>query len=191
MTIIDGIGLSGFRSFGPNMEYVGPFGKMNIIIGSNNSGKSNILLYISQYYNDTILKLQRNKPISFPELNRNVDTNEDELKISIGIQMGGGYHEEILNSIKEKNPPQFDAIESAIDWILNSEPLSNSTDLAWFTYEVASGRSDLSSTLTRSFANVGLPNNMNWSKLCSLLSLEAGGNRQARVEGVLNPYPAR
>jgi AAA15 family ATPase/GTPase len=47
---IDGIGLSGYRSFGSEHQLIGPFGKINLFIGQNNSGKSNILFFLKNHY---------------------------------------------------------------------------------------------------------------------------------------------
>ena len=47
---IDGIGISGYRSFGNKICRIGPFGKINIFAGQNNSGKSNILNYLVSLY---------------------------------------------------------------------------------------------------------------------------------------------
>lgn len=49
--LIDGIALGNYRSFGNELQYIGPFKKINIIIGQNNVGKSNIILFIKDYYN--------------------------------------------------------------------------------------------------------------------------------------------
>ncbi len=38
-----GFGISGFRSFGPDPQYIAPLNKINVFAGRNNSGKSNIL----------------------------------------------------------------------------------------------------------------------------------------------------
>jgi predicted ATPase len=45
-----GFGLAGYRSFGPRLQRVGPCRKINLLIGQNNSGKSNILRFIHDYY---------------------------------------------------------------------------------------------------------------------------------------------
>lgn len=47
---IHGLTIENFRSFSNTKEQAGPFGKINIIIGSNNSGKSNVLRYIRNVY---------------------------------------------------------------------------------------------------------------------------------------------
>lgn len=43
-----GLGISGYRSYGSDFVYFNDFGRMNIISGQNNSGKSNLLRVISR-----------------------------------------------------------------------------------------------------------------------------------------------
>ena len=45
-----GFGLSGYRSFGRQPQRIGPCKKVNLIVGQNNSGKSNILRFLHDYY---------------------------------------------------------------------------------------------------------------------------------------------
>lgn len=42
---LDGFAIAGYRSFGPDLVYIKDLGKINIFIGKNNSGKSNILRF--------------------------------------------------------------------------------------------------------------------------------------------------
>lgn len=48
MQLISGFGLAGFRSFGSPRQLVEPLGKINVFIGLNNSGKSNILSFVDK-----------------------------------------------------------------------------------------------------------------------------------------------
>ena len=43
---IDGFGISSYRSFGEELQLIGPCNKINFIIGQNNSGKSNVLRFL-------------------------------------------------------------------------------------------------------------------------------------------------
>jgi AAA15 family ATPase/GTPase len=43
--LIEGLSIGGFRSFGA-VQRIGPFKKVNVFVGANNSGKSNVLSYI-------------------------------------------------------------------------------------------------------------------------------------------------
>ena len=47
---IDGFGISGYRSFGAEPQLIGPCGKINLIVGQNNCGKSNVLRYLQDQY---------------------------------------------------------------------------------------------------------------------------------------------
>lgn len=46
---IHGFKISGYRSFGPEEQTIGPFNKINLFIGQNNSGKTNILKFIANH----------------------------------------------------------------------------------------------------------------------------------------------
>jgi chromosome segregation ATPase len=50
--LIHGFSLAGYRSFGPNLQRFGPCSKINLIVGQNNSGKSNVLRFICTKYNE-------------------------------------------------------------------------------------------------------------------------------------------
>jgi AAA15 family ATPase/GTPase len=49
--LLDGFVLSNYRSFGSEPQKIGPLKKINLFVGQNNSGKSNILLFIKKHYN--------------------------------------------------------------------------------------------------------------------------------------------
>ena len=49
MMYIDGFGISNYRSFQEN-QFFNDLDKINLFIGQNNSGKSNILYFIRDYY---------------------------------------------------------------------------------------------------------------------------------------------
>ncbi len=38
-----GFGISGYRSFGPETQFIAPLGRVNVFVGQNNAGKSNVL----------------------------------------------------------------------------------------------------------------------------------------------------
>ena len=48
--LLKGFGLSGYRSIGDELVKVAPLKKVNLIIGKNNAGKSNIIKFLSQQY---------------------------------------------------------------------------------------------------------------------------------------------
>ncbi len=60
---IEGFSISGYRSFGDEVQRIAPLDKVNLFIGQNNSGKSNILLFVSQHYSKIFNALKRNQAI--------------------------------------------------------------------------------------------------------------------------------
>lgn len=52
--LLDGFGFSGYRSFGSEFARIAPLKKINFIIGKNNSGKSNIVKYLSEQFSNFI-----------------------------------------------------------------------------------------------------------------------------------------
>ncbi|MCW5207055.1 hypothetical protein VU08_09065, partial [Desulfobulbus sp. F5] len=48
--IIPNLALAGYRSFGKELQYFDQFAKINLFIGKNNAGKSNVLRFLSEVY---------------------------------------------------------------------------------------------------------------------------------------------
>jgi AAA15 family ATPase/GTPase len=55
--MIQGFGFSGYRSVGKDLIKVGPLKKINLIIGQNNTGKSNIIRFLNEHYNNILNSL--------------------------------------------------------------------------------------------------------------------------------------
>ncbi len=50
MIIIPNLAIAGYRSFGREPQYFDQFAKINLFIGQNNAGKSNVLRFLSEVY---------------------------------------------------------------------------------------------------------------------------------------------
>lgn len=64
---IEGFGIAGYKSFGPEIQWAYPFGKVNVFIGPNNAGKSNLLLFIAEKYAYAVGKSQNPNEAPFFE----------------------------------------------------------------------------------------------------------------------------
>jgi AAA15 family ATPase/GTPase len=62
---IEGFGLAGYTSFGAAVQKIGPFRKINLFIGQNNSGKSNLLLFFKRRYEQFITSINSGTPSDF------------------------------------------------------------------------------------------------------------------------------
>src|SRR4051794_698431 len=92
---IDGFGIAGYRSFGSTIQRFGPCSKVNIFIGQNNSGKSNILSYLLTRYGRVASAAGTNsaKWQSGDNLDRHIGGNAS-FSAAFGIDLEGErYHQ--------------------------------------------------------------------------------------------------
>lgn len=78
-----GFGLSGYRSFGPELQRVGPCRKINLIIGQNNSGKSNLLNFVHDHYG----KLCGRDQWKLEQLEVNRSTSNSPCQLSLALSV--------------------------------------------------------------------------------------------------------
>lgn len=80
---LDGFGVAGYRSFGDDMQYIKDLSKVNIIIGKNNSGKSNIIRFVNLL---SLITIQNSKN-AFSQLNDLHRGKTTCNKISLALQI--------------------------------------------------------------------------------------------------------
>ncbi len=85
MNFIDGIAISNYRSFGPNVQKIGPCSKINIIIGKNNSGKSNILRLINFHLKRIFKYISEDKDPNFNFSDNDIHTGLTKSNIKFGF----------------------------------------------------------------------------------------------------------
>ena len=70
MTIlIKNLALAGYRSFGKAPQYFDKFAKINLLIGRNNAGKSNVIRFLDEIYP----KVEKRKNDEYDPLSRNLN----------------------------------------------------------------------------------------------------------------------
>lgn len=80
--------MSGYRSFGPEPQFVAPLAEINIFAGQNNSGKSNVLRLISVLENvrkplDPILDYHKGKRFSKPTIYLPLDASTKSIATAL------------------------------------------------------------------------------------------------------------
>ncbi len=64
--IIRNLAIAGYRSFGKEPQYFDKFSKINLLIGRNNAGKSNVLRFLSEVYPDGSQPIKKSRdPLSY------------------------------------------------------------------------------------------------------------------------------
>lgn len=126
---LDGFAISGYRSFGDELVRIDDLSKINIFIGKNNSGKSNILRFCNH-----LAKINQNQKYDGfnKELDYCVDIPNKEIKFSVQIKKGAPATGKIHHSLSEMLN-------------LESRPIVELEDSIWCTFSertIGQGSSD-------------------------------------------------
>lgn len=130
MSFLEGLGIGNYRSFGPNMQYIGPLGMMNIIIGHNNSGKSNILSFL--YHRLHQFTRPTNVDLINTKTDRHHKSTSDKFEVALGMHIHGKLREEI--SAANRDPSEARLVSTALEGILAQEEFPTQNGLKWFHF---------------------------------------------------------
>lgn len=131
--LIQGFALGGYRSFGNNIQRFSHFNKINLLIGQNNSGKSNVLRFL----NDVFPYLNNIRELKFDKLDVHILGNAPfvvGLQISLRIDEKREYRD-FLNVLE----PIFGAgspILGEVLMIFLEKAKINKTDNVWFAFNI-------------------------------------------------------
>lgn len=173
---IDGIGISGYRSFGSSHQLIGPFAKINLFIGQNNSGKSNILFFLKNHY----IPFITSNRLSFTKFDRHIGASPGRTEISIGVNLNG---EKLIRFIHDKSRSR---IRASLERIVKSRALSMESGVAWFKYTVDSLPYKISSDLINDLHKDSPIEENEWNTVWQLLTNMQGGGIKDWIEGTCN-----
>jgi len=174
---IDGIGISCYRSFGNEIQRIGPFHKVNLFIGQNNSGKSNLLLFLTRHYRECYTDASGQHTIpSFKSIDRHLGEESGKLTVAFAVSLVGPEYDALMEQYKDLVGRHAQLLSR----VLQSKTLTHGTNAAWFDYEVSWGASGLSLSrdmLSRIEAEHVLAN-QEWGMLWRRLTSHEGGALQ-------------
>jgi AAA15 family ATPase/GTPase len=132
--LLKGFGFSGYRSFGSDLVKIAPLKKINMIIGQNNVGKSNIINFLSSQYPHFVSKAkdvrtygEGQKPI-FNNIDHHISDIKAAQRISFPI-----FKDEIESYIVKKTGHNSNL--GYLKKLLTSNCFSDREGNVWFTYK--------------------------------------------------------
>ena len=123
---LEGIGIAGYRSFGPEMQRIGPFNKINLIIGPNNSGKSNFLRFLRYHYPN----IAQSKALKLEPLDRHIGDTQADFKYEIGLRIDGKLYQELMVKLVQSQQG-FQQVIDKVRQILTSDFFTQGDSLIW------------------------------------------------------------
>ncbi len=171
---IDGFSISGYRSFGKNVQRIGPLNKINIFAGQNNSGKSNILNYLMYQYGPIVQSVQsRSRQFKLGELDLPIRDWDGITRVEIGITHDSDSYKNIFT--------KFSLSGNLPDWlaaILKSDVLCGGANVAWFPFESPTGQIfSLDKKIIKELATA-MPDPRKWQLLWAEITRKGGGGLQ-------------
>lgn len=132
---IQAFGISCYRSFGAEPQLFPKLKKINLIIGQNNSGKSNVLRFLNHHYTQLVEYIRGGSIYYLKDLDRHLSAETGVHTFCIGIPLEGRGYEEWSEGIRQKI--QGKAEFANIEKILRTLSQAPDYSIAWFRYESA------------------------------------------------------
>jgi AAA15 family ATPase/GTPase len=174
--LLEGFGFSSYRSFGDNLVKIAPLKKVNLIIGQNNVGKSNIINFLAHQYAYFVSKAKKQKtPINvkpqFDEIDKHI-SKDSITNYRIAFPIMKKNIDEYIKGIVP-NSRQYEENKELIRIILNT--FQDDDENIWFVYKSNTPNGEF--ILDYKIDNI-LPilEPRQWSKLWNILTNMSGGD---------------
>jgi energy-coupling factor transporter ATP-binding protein EcfA2 len=195
-----GFGIGGYRSFGPDMQCIGPLSKINLFAGPNNSGKSNILSFLHTHLNNAYDALAKKGAFSLTGLDAPAAT-PTALQVGFALDARTGGLEQLAAKIAKANGSQPYRLRQLLEKLVRQLCPILENECGWIPVEPARGNDpahgvasavvDALVAATSSSPHLALSAN-DWSELWHLTTGSTGGSlRQHHIPGALRALIAQ
>jgi predicted ATP-dependent endonuclease of OLD family len=175
--LLNGFGFSGYRSFGDELVKITPLKKINLIIGQNNVGKSNIINFLGYQYkffyqsakNIGRPSSEREKP--FTEIDKHISTDID-IKHRIAFPI---LKENLDSYLNDKFPSGGYNIDYAKK-LLTSDIFMDENENIWFQYVSDNVNENFTLEINQDEDIKKLLSSHEWNGLWSTLTNQRGGD---------------
>lgn len=131
--MLKGFSFSGYRSFGNDIVRVSPLGKINLIIGQNNTGKSNVVNFLDKYYNDFLngVNGNHNFKLNIKNIDRHISKSTSEIRI--GFPILSEDIDDFIDRLLSSDASSIRKYKHLVEKILTH--FKDKTGCVWFDYK--------------------------------------------------------
>jgi predicted ATPase len=192
---ITGIAISGFRSFGAQIQKLAPLSKINIFAGQNNSGKSNILRFFHEHYDSTCSACgQRQSRSTYSRLDQHLGPVLSSVAFGYAHDPRSENFRDRVASLAPTsvNRTMFD---KTLDDLLRASGVIDSEDgLAWIYYRAANlgGEYKLDPECLKKAVSLSRDQRDRWNHLWHWMTGSTGGSLEDHwIPEVLDKFGPR
>jgi hypothetical protein len=150
--------------------------QINLFIGQNNSGKSNLLLFLNRRFEQFITSINSNNPsgLVIDPLEFCQSINPPQIDFFLGLDRIGGRYSDLLERLKPNLNSHSIPIKD-VEAVLGSKTLTQGTDLVWFPYWTRGQRPELRASLIEELHAEKVLQDHEWSRLWGALTGQGSG----------------
>lgn len=130
--MLKGFSFAGYRSFGKNIAKLAPLGKINLIIGQNNTGKSNVINFLEKHYNNHLSGVinSYNFKLNLIDIDRHISDSTSDITIGFPLlnEDVDHYISELLSFDQSKLRNYKHCVQKILDEFKDEEGIT------WFNY---------------------------------------------------------
>lgn len=174
-----GVGIGGYRSFGREIQLIGPLSKINLFAGPNNCGKSNILRFVTYHLNALVANSRQAKfgPLDKPQTGRHA------FFCGLASTKECVQNHKSLESLHTRDKERFIQSLFQCDYLTDCD---TSSGIIWFSKGGAELTADLQTEIDVDAIIAGCPEmrdrwEQTWNRVCN----RTGGSRNDWIAGLL------
>ncbi len=178
---LKGFGFSGYRSFGNELAKIYPLKKVNLIIGKNNTGKSNIVNFLKDQYAFFLAKARSQRQIGrqqeppFKDVDRHISKERAIHRISFPISQGE-VDDYISGKLPDENRHRIH--RNLAKKLLTSDAFTDSNGNLWFTYSSDNPNGEFKLEIDEASITPAL-DHREWNQLWMSVTNRSGGDINA------------
>ncbi|MBU1101543.1 MAG: ATP-binding protein [Bacteroidetes bacterium] len=161
--LLDGFSISGYRSFGEKQQSFSKLSKINLVVGQNNSGKSNVLRLLVDHMHNYMRAINGFgwPPSNFSEIDKHLGTEKIPIKIGVAVNLD-------TDLAKRKLDESDGNIRHLIGKIFDSSFIHSNANLLWLVFGETDdkGKNGIDTAHIDQIKNENIMTPDEWNALC-------------------------